>query len=163
MSTFVGYTQYGDAIYNDSGSCWYQDSSTGENVDTACPVGSGGTYTPPTYTSTAPYNPIPAISINQGGVSVLSTGLDKVMASILSGLALMTGAPYVPTTTQPVKQNYTQYPGTGYPANYNPATGQYLAASNVNTGSSIQTWLQQNMVVVALGIGAFMLFKSGRK
>jgi hypothetical protein len=156
----VGYSADNYPIESDGTNCYidYTVDGSGGFVQTQCPgstISNPNPYSLPSQT--------PAISINQGGVSVLSTGLDKVMASILSGLALMTGAPYVPTTTQPVKQNYTQYPGTGYPTNYNPATGQYLAASNVNTGASIQTWLQQNMVVVALGIGAFMLFKSGRK
>ncbi len=153
-STWVGTSSDGYDVYSDGTNCYIDYTVDGGGfVQTQCPgLSSGNPY--PSGSSSG--NPYPSVSVNQGGFQVLTTNLDKIMASILSGFAIAKGAPYVPTTTQPTNKNYATPYGT---AGYNP----YLAGSNVNTGASIQTWLQQNMVVVALGVGAFLLFKSGRK
>lgn len=99
------------------------------------------------------YNP--SATINQGGVAINTTPLDKVLSSVLSFFALATHAPYVPTTVQPVK-NTTPVYATGV----NSQTGIQLSGSQAvgTTTQSIFNWIKANPVPLA-GIGiAYFLF-----
>lgn len=99
----------------------------------------------------------PSATVNQGGIAINTTPLDKILSSVLSGFALLTRAPYVPTTVQPVK-NTT-------PINYaaggiNPQTGLQLSGSQAvgTTTQGIFNWVKANPVPLA-GIGiAYFLF-----
>ena len=109
----------------------------------------------PTYGGT--YPTFPTVQANQGALvypkSTPVTTLDKILASTLSGLALLTRQGSVPTA----QQQYVQYPYgyspmyTEYPAGYN------RTASGSNALGSVEDWIKNN-TLLAVAIGAMIVF-----
>lgn len=100
---------------------------------------------PPVYQnpSTPVYNP--ATVITGGGTQINITPLDKILASILSGMAIIKNRPYVPTGIQPetgvsndtlsllLARQGNQYAGDG------------------TASGKVETWVKNNTGVVLIG------------
>lgn len=97
----------------------------------------------------------PTVQAQQGALvypkSTPITTLDKILASTLSGLALLTRQSSVPTAQQ-----------QQYPYGYNPMYSEYPAgynrtASSGNALGSIEDWIKNN-TLIAVAVGAIIVF-----
>lgn len=89
------------------------------------------------------------VVITGGGTTYGGNTLNQVLQSILSGMAILNRAPYVPTSIQPAQQPiiYQQ------PAGYNPSLG---AGAN-NFGGSLQNFITKNSTPILIGGGLLVL------
>lgn len=100
------------------------------------------------------------VNVSQG-----QTTLDKILSSVLSGLALVQGAGYVPTTAHPQAQSAATVQQQTLSFEQQLAM-QRLAAQNSTGGKfgdSIQKFITENTGLLLVGVVAVVLFKSGRK
>ncbi len=94
---------------------------------------------------------IPQVQINQGGYNVNNTTFDKILANALSGLALLTGAKYVPTATQPTQQPL-YYPTGNTGGNLNSGNlGSNNASITAGTVGKVEAWVKKNPGAAAIG------------
>lgn len=108
--------------------------------------------------STSPVHTAPNITITGSGATANISTLDKVLASIMSGVALVTHQPYVPTTIQPTNT----YGGTGTLTQSQLATLQ-TASLQKNFGGQLQSLLQKNSGVVALAAVGLVVMLLAKK
>lgn len=143
-----------------SGGAW----GTGGMIFTPNPnISSGGNSNPlgslifnPTYSSTPTYNPnssttggvIPNVIATANGMQVQSTTLDKILGSVLSGMAIIKNAAYVPTTIQPQTEPTIVY--------QQPMGGGGLGGDGTAAGK-VENWLKNNTGVALMGAGALVL------
>lgn len=100
------------------------------------------------------------INNTQTGVQYGVTTLDKILASVLSGLAIVKNQPYVPTTQQP----QSQYQQGAYPPEYYALLAQQQQNSNLGqAGSDLENFIKNNTGLLLVGGVAVVLFMSGRK
>lgn len=108
--------------------------------------------TTPTFNPNAPTN----VKITTPQMQAGQTRLDKILGTFLSFVALNKGAGYVPTNTPPPQQGYS------LPADYY-ANQNAVGNTGATFGASIEQFVTQNTGLIAVGVVAYVLFKSGRK
>lgn len=122
------------------------------------------TQTFPTYNPTfptsqnLPTSQSPNINtLPNGQVQVTSgqTTLDKFIQASLQTLALLTRQGYVPTEQQPQQQPFF-YPATNIDNGLSSNVGGTL-------GATAQDFIQRNFTAIAIGVGVYLLYSSGRK
>ncbi len=137
-------------------SCYVSPESNDPNV--------GSVYYDPStgnvYTQPQPQQQPSSVSINQGGVQTSTGILGTISNDILSALAIINKRPYVPTTTQPVTQQY------GSLNSINPATGIPYQAGVVNAGgtgatigATAESFIRNNTGILLLAGAAFLLLQ----
>lgn len=151
MPTYVG-TQNGYQIYQDAAGCFFYDPVDGSPIATACPFATG--------------SPVPPLPVNTypsgGGGGLIQPGgswLNDTLNTIL-GLAAIENHQSV--GAQGVNNNTNRYPSYGvggYPSGVAPVTGGIGTAAGATVGS----FLQNNGFLLLIGVGVFLLYKSGRK
>lgn len=120
---------------------------------TSCPESAchGGTQT---GGSTLPF-PIPTQQPNQGSVvypkSTATTTLDKILATALSTVALLTRQGSIPTAQQPYINPYAVNP---YAAAYN----REIPAGGGNTLGKLENWIKTHTLETALIAGAIVFY-----
>lgn len=123
------------------------------------------------YPSTVGYNPnvnsnypsnVSVVTNPVTGQVEISQNPDRIQQWInaaLSGLALIRGAQTIPTAT-PANQGY------GYNQQFPVGVGNVPAVDNNlggNLGASVQGFIQNNFTAIAIGLGVYLLWSSGRK
>lgn len=140
---------------NDADNGTYYDTATGFPCSPSGGIPTGGSSGggQPTYNPSTGRIDYPNITVTAGGVTAPTGNINTILSSILSGVALVQHAPYVPTTIQPQQQ----------PIVYNP---NLAAGSNLNLNSNqgiatkIQNWISKNQGVAAmLAVGAFIYLR----
>lgn len=115
-------------------------------------------YAPVISTQPQPQPPFNGtISINQSGTQVSGGTLNTILNDVLSGLAILNKAPYVPTTAQPRPQQI-------YSPSLNAQGQPYNVAANLSqtgsTGAAIESFVRNNTgLLLAAGV-AFLLLQS---
>jgi hypothetical protein len=103
-----------------------------------------------------------AVKITTPQMQANTTSFDKILSTFLSAFALHKNAPYVPTTTVP-----NQYGGGGLDAQTLQILAQQQALGSGSTGATfgatVEQFVTQNTGLIAVGVIAYVLFKSGRK
>jgi hypothetical protein len=152
MSTFVGNTSDGFPIYSDSNGC-YITGNDGFDYPVSCPAGAGGTVPPlqiPTYPS-------------GGGGGYIQPGGSWLNDTLNTILGLSAIANRGSIGAQGVNQQQQVNPYSLY-AYQNQQLGQGIGGGiGTQAGASIGTFFQQNAFYLIIGLGIFMLYKSGRK
>lgn len=107
---------------------------------------------------TMPYPQLPTMQPNQGALvypkSTGTTSLDKILATSLSALALLTRQGAIPTTQQ------QQYGYNPYTAGYNPyeVPAQGYVPQSGNTLGDLENWVKNHTLATAVIAGAVLFY-----
>lgn len=154
MSTIVGTSPTGAPIYKDNAGCYLYDPVYDEAIPVNCPSGAQN------------YPPIigPNVSINPPYIQSGGSWYNDLLNTILGLGALgqggtIQGGAINPNVPQ-VQPNYNFPQGGLTPQQL----AQYQQIQNDGQfGSDLQRFITKNFTWIAIGIGAFVLYKSGRK
>lgn len=100
-------------------------------------------------------------------VFVGQTTLDKILSATLSGLALVTQQPFVPTTAHPISA-ITPAQNVAFDLQTQLQLAQLQNASNTSGagakfGDSLENFFTNNTGLILIAVIALVLFQSGRK